>query len=143
MKTTATILISLIVGILGGWHLYGAKASVKYLRMMEKSGITEQQMVEAYKSIPTMMDNLESDDRMATVVSLAALRLLESNNLAEAKQLLAQQPAWYLAIHGSPDNPTKKMTEVRKSTLEAIQKARTQSPALEAAIAATIENVKK
>lgn len=110
---------------------------------MEEAGISEQQMVEAYKKIPAMMDNMESDDRMATVVSLATLRLLESNNLAEAKHLLAQQPASYFVVYGPPDNPRKKLTEDRKSTLEAIQKARAQSPALEAAIEASLQSVKQ
>jgi hypothetical protein len=143
MKTAATILISLFVGVLLGWHSYRARASAKYLRLMETAGITEQEMVEAYKKIPAMMDNMESEDRMAAVVSLAALRMLESNNVAEAKHLLAQQPASYYVVYGPPDNPGKKMTEDRRSTLEAIQKARRQSSALDEAIAASMKNVEE
>lgn len=141
MKTAATILISVLVGLCIGWYSYSTKVSAKYLRIMQKSGVTEEQMVETYKKLPAVMDNMESEDRMTTAVSLAALRLIESNNLEEAKQLLAKQPASYYVIYGPLDNPRKKMTEERKSTLEAIQKARQQSPVLEAAIADSIRNV--
>ena len=115
----------------------------EFRRVIDTAGISEEQLIEAYKGIPTIMENMESDDRMATVTSLAALRLLEENKIEDTKRFLARQPASYFVIYGPPDNPRKKITEERLSTLRAIEKAQEKSPVLAEAIQQSLANINK
>jgi len=115
----------------------------EFRNIVQKAGISEEQLIEAYKEIPAIMENMESDDRMATVTSLAALRMLEENKIEDTKRFLARQPASYFVIYGPPDNPRKKITEERLSTLRAIEKAQEKSPFLVEAIQQSLSDINK
>ena len=143
MKITVAITLTFIIGFAAGWLSFRSKEMSKAQDLMTKSGITHEQMIDAYKSIPTILENIESDDRMSTVISLTALSMLENNKIKEAKQLLARQPASYFILYGPPNNPKKKITEEKRSTLLAIEKVRQQSPLLDAEITASLKNVKQ
>jgi hypothetical protein len=141
MKRTALIILSLLLGFAVGWVSSRTKEMAEYRRVIAISGLTEEQLAEAYKGIPAMMENMEAEDRKNAIISLAALSMLESDHTDKAKQLLADQAASYFVIYGPPDHPGKKMTEERKSTLEAISTTRSKSPLLDATITKALENV--
>jgi len=142
MKLAAPVILTLVIGFAAGWFSFRSKEMSAFRDVVKKSGISDEQLIDAYKAIPTILQNMESDDRMTTVVSLAALRLLEDNKIEETKRFLAKHPASYFVIYGPPDNPRKKITEERLSTLQAIEKARANSPILESAIEQSLVNVK-
>lgn len=141
MKTLALSLLTLVLGFAIGWVSFRSKELAEYRAVIRKAGISDEQLVEAFKGVPTIMENMERDDRMTTVISLTALRSLEAGKIEDTKELLARQPASYYVIYGPPDHPKKKITEDRRSTLETIEKARTHSPVLDAAINNALKNV--
>lgn len=143
MKLAVAIILSLIIGFGAGWFSFRSKEMAGFRDVVKKAGITNEQLIEAYKAVPAIMENMESDARGAAVISLAALRALEANKIEETKRFLARQSASYFVIYGPLENPRKKITAERKSTLEAIEKARQQSQILDAAIAASLENLQK
>ena len=143
MKIVLAVVLSLLIGFAAGWVSFRSKEMAEFRRVIDTAGISEEQLIEAYKGIPTIMENMESDDRMATVTSLAALRLLEENKIEDTKRFLARQPASYFVIYGPPDNPRKKITEERLSTLRAIEKAQEKSPVLAEAIQQSLANINK
>ena len=143
MKIVIAVVLSLLIGFAAGWVSFRSKEMAEFRRVIDTAGISEEQLIEAYKGIPTIMENMESDDRMATVTSLAALRLLEENKIEDTKRFLARQPASYFVIYGPPDNPRKKITEERLSTLRAIEKAQEKSPVLAEAIQQSLANINK
>jgi hypothetical protein len=142
MKLLLVALIAGIVGFAVGWSSIETKEE-KYRKLIKKAGISDEQVVEAFNSLPEIMSDMEKDNRMTTVVSLAALRSLEVGKIDETKRFLAQQLASYYVIYGPPDHPDKTFTEDRRSTLEAIDRARKQSVLLDAAIAEALDNVNK
>jgi hypothetical protein len=143
MKTFAGIVLSLVIGFAAGWVLFRSKKMADFRNMIHEAGISEQQVIEAHKSIPTIVESLESDNGVAAVISLAALRMLEENKVEDTKRFLAQQPASYFVIYGPSDNPNKKITKERLSTLRAIEKAQENSPFLKDAIQQSISNIKQ
>lgn len=134
MKPTIAFILTLVIGFSAGWLSFRSKEMSEYRNVFKKAGITEEQLIEAYKSIPTMMENMESEDRMSAMISLAALRMLEENRIEETKAFLAMQAASYFVIYGPPDNPEKEITEERLLTLQAIEKAISSSAILEATV---------
>jgi hypothetical protein len=143
MKSVLSITLSLLIGFASGWVSSRSKELAEFRRFIETAGISEEQLIETYKGLPAIMENMESDDRMATVTSLVALRLLEENKIEDTKRFLARQPASFFVIYGPPDNPKKKMTEERLSTLRAIEKAQENSPFLAKAIQDSLSNINK
>jgi len=143
MKTFVSIVLSLLLGFSAGWISFRSKEMAEFRNIVQKAGISEEQLIEAYKEIPAIMENMESDDRMATVTSLAALRMLEENKIEDTKRFLARQSASYFVIYGPPDNPRKKITEERLSTLRAIEKAQEKSPFLVEAIQQSLSDINK
>ncbi len=143
MKTFLAIVLSLLIGFAAGWVSFRSKETAKFHNIIQEAGISEEQIIESYKAIPKIMDNMESDDRMTTVISLKALRLLEENKVEETKRLLARQPASYFVIYGPPDNPNRKITEERLSTLRSIEKAQEKSQILKDAIQQSLANIEK
>lgn len=141
MKLTAAIILSLIIGFGTGWISFRSKEIADFRDLVRTAGITNEQLIDGIKEIPTMLEDIESDYRMATVISLSALRSLEANKIEETKQFLARQCAYYYVMYDPSKNPEKKVTEDNKSTLKAIEKARQQSQILDAAITASLENV--
>jgi hypothetical protein len=141
MKRAALITLTLLLGFAIGWVSARTKEMAEYRRVIAMSGLTQEQLAEAYKGIPAIMKNMEVDDRKTAIISLAALSMLESDHPDKAKQVLADQAASYFVIYGPPDHPGKKMTEERKSTLEAIAKTRLKSPLLDATITKSLQNV--
>ena len=141
MKITLSILLSLLIGFAAGWFSFRAKYMTYFHGIIEKANLTEEQLIEGYKVLPQITQNIEQDDRMATAISLAALKRLEMGRAEEAMQLLAQTPASYFVIYGPPDHPEKKMTEERLSTLHAIEKARSESSVLDEAIKKSLKNI--
>ncbi|MFA6176433.1 MAG: hypothetical protein WC765_07635 [Phycisphaerae bacterium] len=143
MKLAVTALLSTLIGFGIGWLSFRSIEMAEYHSIVLKAGISQDELIEAYKAIPTIMANMESDSRMTTVISLTALRTLESGKIEETKQFLAGQPASYYVIYGPPDNPNKKLANDRRATLEAIERARHQSTILDAAITKSLQNIQK
>jgi hypothetical protein len=143
MKLPAAIFFSLIIGFGVGWFSFRTKEMAEFRDMIQKTGLTSEQWIAASKAVPSLLENIEADDRMAAVISLSALSSLESGKIEETKQFLARRSASYFVIYGPPDNPRKKLTDQRKATLEAIEKVRQKSPLLDAAITTSRENIEK
>jgi hypothetical protein len=125
-KLIAAILVSVIIGLALGWYFGYTRPVVK-----------------ANRDARRYLDSMEHDDRMAAVLSLAAIYRLEQQRGAQAEELLARQLASYYAIYGPPGNPKKHISEDRMKTLRAIEQAARDYPVVQAAIEKSQQNVTK
>jgi hypothetical protein len=125
VKLTVGVIVGLIVGLAVGWY-WG------YTRPVTKANRDARQY----------LGTMESDDRMTAVVALAAIRRMEEDRSAEAKELLARSLGSYYVIYGPPDNPTKRISEDRMKFLRQIEDAARTYPVVQAAIEKSKQNVK-
>ena len=143
MKLALTIFLALIMGFIAGWHLFRSKEISDFRRDMQHAGISDEQLMDAYKSIPSLLTKMEIDDRHTTLMSLAALNTLESGKTEDAKRFLAGQAASYYVIYGPPNNPAKQISSEKAEMLNTIQKVMERSPILKAEVQKSLSNIQK
>jgi hypothetical protein len=119
-------MFGIVIGLAVGWY-------IGYTRPV----------VQANRDARRYLDSMEHDDRMTALVALAAIRHLEEDRSAKAKELLAQQLGSYYVIYGPPDNPKKRISEDRMHTLRKIEEAARNYPVVQAAIEKSKQNVAK
>jgi hypothetical protein len=125
VKLIAGIALGLILGLAAGWYL----------------GYTRP-VVQANRDARKYLVDMEHDDRMTAVVALAAIRRMEENRSAEAKELLERQLGLSYAVYGPPDNPKKRISEERMNVLRKIEEVARNYPVVQAAIDRSKQNVK-
>jgi hypothetical protein len=133
VKKIALIIVPFIIGAVIGFGLYHFYVKVKLRSALEKQGATEEQFVEAMNEVPKMiLDSMEMEDRMATVVAVRALQLMEDNRIDEAKQVLVDRVVYYIYVHGS--DPHKENSEEKLLILKRIEELRNRNPGVDALI---------
>jgi hypothetical protein len=104
-------MFGLVLGLALGWYV----------------GFTRPAM-RANRDARRYVTSMEHDDRVGVAVALAAIRDLEQQRDAHAKELLARQVASYYVVYGPPDDPKKCIPADIMSVLRKIDFAPAQAP---------------
>jgi hypothetical protein len=119
-------MFGLVLGLALGWYV----------------GFTRP-VVQANRDARRYVTSMEHDDRVGVAVALAAIRDLEQQRDAHAKELLARQVASYYVVYGPPDDPKKRIPADIMSVLREIDDAAHAYPVVQTAIDKSKEGLTK
>jgi hypothetical protein len=134
MKRTIPFIACVMLGVGIGWYFgytrpvaqQHRKLLKEYQCVKENFHLTDEEMADIGPKLPQYLEDMKRQDEMTAHVGLAVLKLLESDDIKGAKEVLARHIGGYYYVYHAKGGDAK--------LLSMIEEAAQQYPVLSAAI---------